>query len=196
MRLRYLEVVRYCEGSGFWKLAHTPYTTGKNSFVRIAGILGAFLKSPLKYIRIYWFRSWSKSTAVLLFMQTINSTLKFKHNSLGNMVSRIGSGKRPSPDIPESIELTKKYAEVINGKASSFIFESIGNRSSTAHILGGACMGKDETEGVIDKDNRVFGYENMMVVDGSMISSNPGVNPSLSITAIAERAMDGINCKL
>ena len=108
------------------------------------------------------------------------------------MVSRIGSGTRPSPDIPESIELTNNYSKVINGKASSFVFESIGNRSSTAHILGGAVMGKDASEGVINKNNEVFGYENMLIVDGSMISSNPGVNPSLSITAIAERAMDRV----
>jgi len=191
----HLEVVRYSEGSGFWKLLHTPYTTGKNSFVRIAGIIGAFLGSPIKYLKIYWFNSWSKSTAVLLFMQSINSTLKFRQNIFGNMVSRSGSGKRPSPDIPESIELTRKYSEVINGKASSFLFESIGNRSSTAHILGGAPMGKDPSEGVIDKDHRVFGYENMYVIDGSAISSNPGVNPSLTITAMAERAMDQIKIK-
>ncbi len=59
-------------------------------------------------------------------------------------------------------------------------------------ILGGAIMGKDKSEGVIDKDNRVFGYENMYICDGSMISANPGVNPSLSITAISERAMSKI----
>jgi len=60
---------------------------------------------------------------------------------------------------------------------------------TTAHILGGACMGKDAESGVIDNKNKVFNYENMYVCDGSMISSNPGVNPSLSITAISERAM-------
>ena len=66
---------------------------------------------------------------------------------------------------------------------------------STAHILGGAVMGKTQKEGVIDKNNRVFGYKNMYIVDGSMISANPGVNPSLTITAIAERAMAGIDPK-
>lgn len=60
---------------------------------------------------------------------------------------------------------------------------------TTAHILGGAYMGKDSDSGVIDRDNRVFNYQNMYVCDGSMISANPGVNPSLSITAISERAM-------
>ncbi len=61
---------------------------------------------------------------------------------------------------------------------------------TTAHILGGCVMGKNSDEGVIDKDNRVFGYENMYVCDGSMISANPGVNPSLTIVALSERAMN------
>lgn len=59
----------------------------------------------------------------------------------------------------------------------------------TAHVLGGAVMGEDPSQGVINKNNEVFGYKNMLVIDGAMISANPGVNPSLSITAIAERAM-------
>jgi cholesterol oxidase len=63
---------------------------------------------------------------------------------------------------------------------------------STAHILGGACMGKSPDEGVIDSNNKVFGYENMYVFDGSMISANPGVNPSLTITAISERGVSKI----
>ncbi|MFT4642364.1 MAG: cholesterol oxidase, partial [Candidatus Azotimanducaceae bacterium] len=63
---------------------------------------------------------------------------------------------------------------------------------TTAHILGGAVMGKDSNQGVIDKNCNVFGYKNMMVCDGSMISANPGVNPSLSITAISEYAMSKI----
>ncbi|MDI1304067.1 MAG: GMC oxidoreductase, partial [bacterium] len=71
----------------------------------------------------------------------------------------------------------------------SFVLESIAGIPSTAHVLGGAVMGKDISQGVINKNNEVFGYQNMFVIDGSMISANPGVNPSLSITAIAERAM-------
>lgn len=60
---------------------------------------------------------------------------------------------------------------------------------TTAHMLGGAVMGASPEQGVIDKNNRIFGYQNMLVCDGSMISANPGVNPSLTITAISERAM-------
>lgn len=188
----HFEVVRYGKGSGFWKLLHLPYTTGKNLFIRILRMVGAFLKSPLAYFKIYFVNSWSRSTAVLLFMQTIDSTLKFRRNFLGWMVSTVGEGVKPTPDIPESIELTKRYCEIINGKATSFVLEALAGIPSTAHILGGAVMGKDASQGVINRDNEVFGYKNMYVIDGSMISANPGVNPALSITAIAERAMDKI----
>jgi cholesterol oxidase len=128
-------------------------------------------------------------------MQHLDSKLRFKRNGLGWMVSSVSSGKKPSPNIPESVELTKKYASIVNGKATSFALETFAGIPSTAHILGGAVMGKDSSTGVIDTDNRVFGYQNIWVVDGSMISANPGVNPSLSITAIAERAMDQIPTK-
>jgi cholesterol oxidase len=188
----HLEVVRYGNGSGFWKLLHLPYTTGKNAFIRIVKMIGAFMKSPFAYFKIYFINSWSRSTTVLLFMQTIDSTLKFRRNFLGWMVSSVGTGAKPSPDIPESIELTRKYCEIINGKATSFVLEALAGIPSTAHILGGAIMGKDISHGVINLNNEVFGYKNMYVIDGSMISANPGVNPALSITAIAERAIDKI----
>ncbi|PCI09046.1 MAG: GMC oxidoreductase [Flavobacteriaceae bacterium] len=188
----HLEIVRYGEGSNFWKLLHFPYATGKNVFVRIIKIIGSFIKSPIQYFKIYFVNSWSKNTVVLLFMQTIDSTLKFKINRFGKMSSSISSGKKPSPFIPESIALTKKYSEITNGKATSLGLESLAGIPSTAHILGGAVMGSDASTGVINKNNEVFGYKNMLVVDGSMISANPGVNPSLTITAIAERCMGQI----
>jgi cholesterol oxidase len=88
--------------------------------------------------------------------------------------------------------LVKAYSKAINGVSTSFALETLAGIPSTAHILGGAVMGKDSTTGVIDKDNKVFGYINMLVIDGAMISANPGVNPSLTITAIAEKAMGEI----
>jgi cholesterol oxidase len=191
----HLEVVRYSEGSGFWKMFHLPLSDGSDTFTRLIKMVGVFFRSPLGYLKVYWVNSWSKHTVVLLFMQHLDSKLRFKRNGLGSMVSSVSSGKKPSPNIPESVELTKKYASIVNGKATSFALETFAGIPSTAHILGGAVMGKDKSTGVIDKDNRVFGYQNMWVVDGSMISANPGVNPSLSITAIAERAMDQIPTK-
>lgn len=188
----HLEVVRYARGSGFWRLLHAPYTTGSHALIRILRMMINFLKAPLAYLKIFLARDWSRNTAVLLFMQTIDTTLRFKRNALGLMVSGVSHGAKPSADIPASRILTEGYSDIVNGKPSTFVLEAIAGIPSTAHILGGAVMGEDADRGVIDKHNKVFGYERMMVIDGAMISANPGVNPSLSITAIAERAMSQI----
>jgi len=185
----HLEPVRYSSGSGFWKLLHFPYVTGSNFFVRLAKLIGKILLSPLDFFKIYFVNSWSRKTTVLLFMQTIDSTLRIKRGLFGGLISRVSTGKKPTAFIPESIELTKSFAKIVNGKATAMVTDTLIGIPSTAHILGGAVMGADASKGVIDKNNRVFGYQNMMVCDGSMISANPGVNPSLSITAITERAM-------
>lgn len=188
----HLEVCRYGEGSDAWKLTHLPYSTAQNHLVRYFNILVSFLKSPVKYMKIYLKNSWAKKTVVLLFMQTLDSTLIFKKSKFGGLFSKVGSGKKPTAYIPESVKLTSMYQKKVNGKPSSFIAEAALGIPTTAHILGGAVMGESAQTGVIDKDNKVFGYKNMYVIDGSMISANPGVNPSLSITAIAERAMSKI----
>ena len=192
----HLEVVRYSEGSNAWKFLHLPYVTGSTIFSRLAMVLVSFIKSPRNYFKIYLVNSWAKKTVTLLFMQTLDSTLSFKRTIFGLMGSRISTGKKPTPFIKESVQLIKEYAKAVNGVSTSFALETIAGIPSTAHILGGAVMGKNPSEGVIDKNNNVFGYKNLYIIDGAMISSNPGVNPSLSITAIAERAMDQIPAKV
>lgn len=184
----HLEIVRYSAGSGFWRWSHLPLAIGDNTFIRLLNMIVNVFKSPLGYLKIYT-QSWSKHTVVLLFMQSIDSTLRFKQSAFGRLKTSVSFGVKPTPNIPESIELTKKYAQIINGKPTSFALESLAGIPSTAHILGGAVMGNDATTGVINKNNEVFNYCNMYVIDGAMISANPGVNPSLSITAIAEHAM-------
>jgi cholesterol oxidase len=191
----HLEICRYSEGSNAWKLIHFPYATGKNVVVRLAKVIFSLITSPIKFFKIYVLNSWAKSTVVLLFMQTLDSTIKLKRNIFGQLSSTMSTGKKPSPFIPESIKLAKAYSKIVNGKNTSFALETLAGIPSTAHILGGAVMGSDASNGVIDKENRVFGYENLLVIDGSMISANPGVNPSLSITAIAELAMSKISTK-
>jgi cholesterol oxidase len=191
----HLEIVRYGEGSSAWKLLHLPYSASKNHIVRYLNIFWSFLKSPFEYFKVYFRNSWARKTVVLLFMQTLDSTIVFKQNIWGGVKSMMSSGKKPTPFIPESIKLTSLFADQIDGKATSFVGEALLGIPSTAHILGGAVMGKDSKTGVIDENNKVFGYKNMYVIDGSMISANPGVNPSLSITAIAERAMSKIESR-
>lgn len=191
----HLEVCRYVEGSGFWRLSHFPLAGGRMAIVRVGNILLKFFNNPLRMLRLYFVRNWGKHTAVLLFMQTIDSTLRFKRSGFGGMVSRVSKGSKPSPFIPESMDLAGRYGRLVNGENTVFAFETFAGIPSTAHILGGAVMGANANEGVIDQYCRVFNYENMLIADGSVISANPGVNPSLSITAIAEHAMSHIAIK-
>ena len=111
------------------------------------------------------------------------------------MNSTLDSGEPPTAFVPEAKELAERYANIVDGKPMVLLTETLAGIPTTAHILGGAVMGKNSEEGVIDKNNRVFGYENMLICDGSMISANPGVNPSLTITALSERAMSKIPAK-
>ena len=106
------------------------------------------------------------------------------------MNSKSSNGKKIPPHIP----IAKTVAETITKKRPGIIsttyMDAIFNISSTAHILGGACIGLDQNSGVIDGNFEVFNYPGMYVIDGSVIPSNLGVNPSLTITAMAEYAMD------
>ncbi len=188
----HLEICRYGEGSGAWKLSHLPYSAARNHLKRYVNMGFGFLKSPVSYFKVYFKNSWSRKTVVLLFMQTLDSTLTFGRTRFGTLVSKVGSGKKPTPYIAESAKLTSEYAKEVDGKPTSFIGEALMGIPATAHILGGAVMSDSAVTGVIDQHNKVFGYENLYVIDGAMISANPGVNPSLSITAIAEHAMSKI----
>ena len=194
-KFSHLETVRYPEGSGFWRLQMAPMIDGKNIFIRFIKVISTIFYSPLKWIKLFFVKDWAKQTQILLFMQTLNSTLSFSKGWF-RMRTNLDSGKPPTAFIPESRELVKDYANIVNGEPVALISETLLGIPTTAHILGGAVMGKDEFEGVINKDNKVFGYENMYVCDGSAISANPGVNPSLTITSITERAMSKIPVKL
>ena len=100
-----------------------------------------------------------------------------------------------NPFIPEAMELGKRVAKKVNGIPYTNFTDALLGTPTTAHILGGAVMAEDASKGVIDKYSMVFGYKNMMVCDGSMISANSRVNLSLSITAISENAMSKIGVK-
>ncbi len=187
----HLEPVRYPAGSGFWRLLMSPLVHAQNVFVRLAKAAGEIIFHPIKNSRIYFVNDWAKRTQILLFMRTIDSTLSFKKGIFG-MKSSVERGERPTAFMPEAKFLADQFAEIVNGKTEVLLTETILGSPTTAHILGGAVMGKDIDDGVIDKNNKVFGYQNMMICDGSMISANPGVNPSLTITALTERAMSKI----
>lgn len=187
----HLEPVKYSDGSGAWRLLMAPMVSGRNFFTRLFNMVKDLVIHPIQNFKMLTVDDWSKRTIILLFMQTLDSTLRFKKTPWG-MSSKVDQGKAPTSDIPEARELANEVAGIINGKPMVLSTETLFGIPTTAHILGGACMGQSANDGVIDSNNRVFGYENMLVCDGSMISANPGVNPSLSITAISERAMSKI----
>jgi cholesterol oxidase len=185
----HLEPVRYSKGSGFWRWLMLPLVSGNNIWIRIFRIFKDILLHPGDNFRLIFIKDWARSTSVLLFMQHLDSTIRFSLNRFGWLSSSVAQSNKPSVFIPRAQELALKYSSLIEGKPTVFFLEPLAGIPSTAHILGGAVMGESPKEGVIDKNNCVFGYKNLLVCDGSAISANPGVNPSLSITAIAERAM-------
>lgn len=187
----HLEPVRYGKGSGFWRILMLPMVSEKRFWLRIPKLFVEFFSSPIQWLKVIFTKDFASRTSVLLFMQTIDSTLKFKRGIFG-LGSRIEQGEKPSAFIPLAHDLAKEHGKLTRSKSMVIATETLTGIASTAHVLGGCVMGEDESKGVIDKDNRVFGYENMYVCDGSMISANPGVNPSLSITAITEYAMSKI----
>jgi cholesterol oxidase len=187
----HLEVVRYGKGSAFWRFNFLPLAYGKTFGKRISELFKNFFSKPWRYTKIAMQWNFTTKNTILLFMQTLDSTLKFARSGNG-MKSTVQEGKRPTSFIPEAKELAKIYGEKTDGESFILFTETILGIPTTAHILGGCVIGEDNEKGVIDVNQKVFGYQNMWVVDGSAISANPGVNPSLTITAISEYAMDQI----
>jgi cholesterol oxidase len=190
----HLEVVRYGAGSGFFRTLMAPHVGGQAPGpIKLLQALGRALERPGAFLRSYLVPDWAKYTIILLYMRTTEGTLRFRRKGPSkHMGSDLESGEKPTASIPEATELAEAVAAKVDGFAGSLATETALNIPTTAHILGGACMGATAEEGVIDADHRVFGYQGMYVIDGSAISANPGVNPALTITALAERAMSKI----
>lgn len=189
---RHIEPVKYSEGSGFWRIFMAPMVQGSNIFSRFYRMVKDFVLHPIDNLRVFFVDDWSKRTQILLYMESIDSTLQMKRSKLGFTRTKLDTGKAPTAFNPIAQSMGQHVAKIVNGKAMVMSSETLLGIPTTAHILGGACMGESAATGVIDKDNHVFNYKNMLVCDGSMISANIGVNPSLSITAITERAMSKI----
>lgn len=188
----HLEICRYGAGSGAWKLSFLPFVEGSTMLVRIARMLADVIRHPRQYGRYFRVTDWARQSSVMLFMQTLNSTVTFTRSFTGGMRTAVVGEEKPTAFIPRAIELARRYEKIVGGKAMAFCLTPLLGIPGTAHILGGAVMGDSPETGVIDASNRVFGYRNMLVCDGSMISANPGVNPALSITALAEHALDKV----
>lgn len=193
----HLEMVRYGTGSGFFRtLATAPHVPGRTGFLMIFRMLLAALMHPILTLRAFFVSDWARTTMILLYMRTTEGTLRFVRNKLGVMNTELEKGERPTAAMPDATALALRIAAKAGGIARTTFHEMIFDVPTTAHILGGCCMGDSEQTGVIDPQHRVFGYDGLYVIDGSAISANIGVNPSLTICALAERAISFIPRKI
>lgn len=198
----HIEAVRYPDGSNLLSGLFTVLTGGRAGPSRVLSWLLAMLKllatRPLTGIRALLPWRWSRETVVFLVMQTVDGhiNMRWQRPWYFPFIKKLTShGDRIPTFIPEANAFTEKAAQATGGVGLSTITEIAFNVPMTAHCMGGCAMGETPEQGVIDARNRVFNYRNLYVVDGAMLSANLGVNPSLTITALAERAMSFIPAK-
>ncbi len=193
----HIEVVTYGRAGDPMSTLFTAMTGPGTRATRPLKWIGALARHPLQTLRLLWPVGWSRRTVILLVMQTVDSAMRFRARrrllGRGVKLQTEQDPERPNPTyIPAAAAATRWFAKRMNGIPQSGITESALNIPTTAHILGGAVIGADPGHGVVDSRQRAFGYENLLVCDGSAVPANPGVNPSLTITAMAERAMSFI----
>jgi cholesterol oxidase len=197
----HIEPCRYGEGSGFFRTMLGPHVPGDALAERLLNVAGVLVKKPLAFLRAATVPDLAKHSIILLYMRTLEGFIRLKRGralTTGfrvGMTTELGEGPAPTASIPEATELAERVAEKIDGFPTTLFTETALGIPTTAHILGGCCMGDSAATGVIDRDHKVFGYPGLYVIDGSAMSANPGVNPSLTITALAERAMSKIAAK-
>ena len=189
----HIEPVRYGNGSNFMALMTTVMTDGGGRVPRPLKWLGQVLRHPGSFLALYLgLADWSNRSIIALVMQTHDNSItvfgKKTWRGRTKLSSRQGHGE-PNPTwIPKANEATRRMAAEIGGTPYGGLGEVL-DIPMTAHFLGGCAIGATPADGVVDAYHRVFGHPGLHVVDGSAISANLGVNPSLTITAQAERAM-------
>lgn len=187
----HVEPVRYGKGSNSMGLLQTIMTSSDQPIVRIKQWLTAAAKQPTLIFKILNVRKWSERSVIALVMQNVDSAITTfeKRTLFGRKLSSKNNSDNPNATwIPEANEVAIRIAENYGGVAGGNIGNLIGS-PFTAHFVGGCVIGKNREEGVIDPYHRVWGYPTLHVLDGSTITANLGVNPSLTITAQAERAL-------
>lgn len=197
----HIEPVRYPSGSDAMGLLATLMTDGGGKMPRPLRFLGNIFKHPGDFLKVVTPIGFAKRSIILLFMQTLDNSLqvglksRWKWPFGAHLTSAPEQGQKAPSYIPLANEFGKKLAEKMGGIPGNTLNEVLLDIPTTAHILGGCAIGRSPEEGVIDLQNRVFGYQNMLVCDGSMIPVNLGVNPSLTITSLAEQAMSQVPVK-
>jgi cholesterol oxidase len=186
-----IEGVRYPAGSGAMRLLGVPLTPDGNAITRPLKMFWRMIVRLPQMLRLLTVADWAKSTLILLVMQSVDQHLRLR---LGRSLLRPwrrlkgASTDKPIPSyLPVAQEAAKILGEEIQGEPQNIVAEAFLRTPSTAHILGGCCIGTSAADGVIDARHEVFGHPGLYVCDGSVIPGNLAVNPSLTITALAER---------
>ncbi len=195
----HIEAVRYPSGSDAMSLLSTILTGGRPGPKRIllwlANLARALLRHPLKTLRLFRPWGWARESVILLCMQALDGHIEMRWKRPWFWPFRkflVSRGDRVPAYIPAANDFAEKLARLTGGTAMSMLPEILFNVPGTAHCIGGCVIAESPDRGVVDHRHRVFGYKNMYVCDGSVVAANLGVNPSLTITALAERAMSFI----
>lgn len=193
----HIEFVTYGPHGDAMKGLFTALVGNGTRLTRPLKLAGAILRHPLRFLQTLWPFGWSRRSIIFLVMQSLDNAIAFVPRARwlgrGVRLSTRQDPEKPNPTfIPVGDQAVRWLAHKTGGMPQSMILEALANIPTTAHILGGAVIGADRESGVVDRYNRVFGYRNLLVCDGAAMPANPGVNPSLTITAIAEHAMHAI----
>jgi cholesterol oxidase len=192
----HIETVTYGEDGDSMHRLNTVLVGRGTRVTRPLKLLGQTLLHPRRVAKVLFPKHWSRRTIILLVMQTLDNAiaLRPRRGPLGSFwLQTEQDPERPIPTfIPVANQAAEWFAKRTDGIAQSSLTEALFNIPTTAHILGGAVIAPDPQRGVVDARQRVFGYENLLVCDGSAIPANVGVNPSLTITALAEHAMSHV----
>jgi cholesterol oxidase len=195
----HIETVVYGRAGGAMKLLYTVLVGDGSRVTRPLKLLAALLRHPGRFLKLIGTPGWSRRTIILLVMQTLDNAIALRPRPTRDGRVKLQTEQDPDKPIPTFIPVANQaaewFAERTGGIAQSSLAEALLNVPTTAHILGGAVIGADADAGVVDRDQRVFGYENLLVCDGAAVPANPGVNPSLTITALAEHAMSSVPAK-
>ena len=190
----HIEFLTYGPNADMLSLLYTVLVGDGTRVTRPLKWLAAILRHPVRWLKTLWPVGWSRRMVMLLVMQSRDNAIAFRARKRrlggGYRLSTTQHSEKPSPTyIDKGNQAAQWLARRTGGIAQSNVLEALGNIPSTAHLLGGAVIGADAKSGVVGKNLRVFGYRNMLVCDGAAMPANPGVNPALTITALAEYAM-------
>jgi cholesterol oxidase len=189
----HIETVSYGHAGNAMSTLHTMLVGDGTRVTRPLKLLFAALRHPLTFAKLFDPRGWSRRTIILLVMQTLDNAIALRPRPGRMGAMRLQTEQDPAKPNPTFIPIANEAADWIakriGGIPQSSVTEALANIPTTAHIMGGVVIGRSPEEGVVDERHRVFGYENLLVCDGSVVPANVGVNPSLTITALAERAM-------